>query len=385
MISEKAPLSAGTEAEKRQPQPAFSRWLDKLVPVNKMASSDDLYRARVLVGIILTYISLLLIGATFFGLFTPLGAQYKTITYVITLCPALLFIAVLNDYRLRGHHNLASNLAVAVAYILIFVGIYISGGPFLSPANYMLPVVPLLGFCFMGIRAGIVWAIIVFLTELTLFLMSFSGFEFPYIVDQSAIHLNESIDWSIAFVAIAAIGFVYESMHIKLKRELVNERQRYQFMASHDPLTRLPNRVLFNDRFETALTRAERDGNNVALLYIDLDGFKPINDSYGHNVGDLVLQEIASRLQFVFRKSETVARLGGDEFAVILEGVDDLSSLAIVRKRLCESITKTIRVENHEVHVGLSIGEALYPRDGKFSQELLVAADKAMYENKNQK
>lgn len=355
------------------------------MPANKKQASDELYRARVLVGVILTYIALLVLGAICFGLFTPLGADYKTITYFITFSPALLFIAVLSDYRVRGDHILASNLAVLVTYLLVFTGIYISGGPFLSPANYMLPVMPLLAFCFMGIAAGIAWTLIVFVTQLTLFLMSFAGYQFPYIVDQSAIPLNESIDWSMAFIAIVAIGFVYESMHIKLKRELETERQRYQFLASHDALTRLPNRMLFNDRLETALTRAERDGSMVALLYIDLDGFKPINDDYGHNVGDLVLQEIASRLLVVFRKSETVARLGGDEFAVILEGLDDQSSLAIVRSRLSETITETIRVEIHEMKVGLSIGEALYPRDGKFPQELLVAADNAMYKNKNQK
>jgi diguanylate cyclase (GGDEF)-like protein len=151
-------------------------------------------------------------------------------------------------------------------------------------------------------------------------------------------------------------------------------------MAYHDALTGLPNLQLFRDRLTQGLHYAQRHEGGLALLYLDLDGFKPVNDRYGHAAGDAVLQEIARRVSGLLRKSDTVARLGGDEFAVILTGSPDTAGL--VAEKCREAICLPIRFEGHDISVGVSIGIACFPGDGASEEELLRKADGAMYEAK---
>jgi len=151
-------------------------------------------------------------------------------------------------------------------------------------------------------------------------------------------------------------------------------------MAYHDALTGLPNLQLFRDRLTQGLHHAQRQRSDLALLYLDLDGFKPINDKYGHAAGDAVLQEIARRVTSLLRKSDTVARIGGDEFAVILaESGDDG---VLVAEKCREVVSHPISFEGQTVSVGVSIGVARYPIDGTTEEELLRAADDAMYQAK---
>lgn len=156
-----------------------------------------------------------------------------------------------------------------------------------------------------------------------------------------------------------------------------------QHMAHFDDLTNLPNRTLFFDRLERVLADARRHGNEFALLFIDLDGFKEVNDAHGHYAGDLLLQEVARRMNQCVRESDTVARMGGDEFAVILGDVaveDDARAVAL---KIIDSLSAPVRLNDGECRVGASIGISLYPRDGESSESLLTRADSAMYCAKN--
>jgi diguanylate cyclase (GGDEF)-like protein len=170
----------------------------------------------------------------------------------------------------------------------------------------------------------------------------------------------------------------------------ISERRRAEaqvwHQAHHDPLTGLPNRVLFFDRLDTAIERADRNGSNFALLYIDIDGFKPVNDRHGHTTGDRLLQEIAQRLNNHVRRSDTVARLGGDEFSVILEVVKGPDEALHIGEQLCRQLAMpfSLNVQNAvtEVQVGGSIGFALYPLHGSNRETLLACADTAMYSAK---
>jgi diguanylate cyclase (GGDEF)-like protein/PAS domain S-box-containing protein len=158
--------------------------------------------------------------------------------------------------------------------------------------------------------------------------------------------------------------------------------QLLTYRALHDPLTDLPNRVLFRDRLEQALRLARRGKEGLALMLLDLDGFKDVNDTHGHHVGDLVLIEVAGRLLHSVRVSDTVGRLGGDEFAVLLPEVSDEVGVSRATAQILERLQMPIEVGGHQSRVGASIGVALYPANGSDVEALLAAADAAMYEAK---
>jgi diguanylate cyclase (GGDEF)-like protein/PAS domain S-box-containing protein len=150
-------------------------------------------------------------------------------------------------------------------------------------------------------------------------------------------------------------------------------------LALHDALTSLPNRTLLHDRIQQALSAAARSKLSVAVLLLDLDRFKDVNDTLGHHVGDLLLTEVGPRLQQPLRDVDTVARLGGDEFAILLPGPTDLVSACRVAERLIDALKEPFSIEGLLLEVGVSIGVALYPEHGASAQELLQHADVAMY------
>lgn len=158
--------------------------------------------------------------------------------------------------------------------------------------------------------------------------------------------------------------------------------------ANLDPLTGLPNRRLFRERLDFELLKAKRTGHHLALLFIDLDGFKQINDLYGHDVGDLLLMEAAHRIRNCVRETDTVARIGDDEFTVALTALDDSSNAEVICQKILVCLSQSFQVGNEIAFISASIGLSLYPMDGASASELLRKADQAMYtakkEGKNQ-
>jgi diguanylate cyclase (GGDEF)-like protein len=177
-------------------------------------------------------------------------------------------------------------------------------------------------------------------------------------------------------------------MHNQIKQqfaELQQSHQRMEELAQHDALTDLPNRRLFLDRLENAIARARRSSQPLALLFIDLDKFKDINDCFGHEAGDVVLQSVAKRLSSNVRESDTVARLGGDEFVVLLENIDSgdkVVEVAVVAAKLCDSMYEPLPYANQILHISMSVGVSLYPQDGETLDQLINNADRAMYQAK---
>lgn len=163
---------------------------------------------------------------------------------------------------------------------------------------------------------------------------------------------------------------------------LREQQSRLNYMAFHDSLTALPNRALFYDRINHSLARAKRSGNKLVLMLLDLDRFKYINDSLGHDAGDLLLKTLSGRLQDSVRDMDTVARLGGDEFVVLLEGIQDSDDITSVAQKLLSSIAMPINVVGHEISTSVSIGISVFPDDGDDTDTLLKNADIAMYKAK---
>ena len=164
-----------------------------------------------------------------------------------------------------------------------------------------------------------------------------------------------------------------------MRRQLEAEREESHRLALHDSLTGLPNRRLLMEKLQHAIERAQRYQRHAALMFLDLDGFKQVNDTQGHDAGDSLLVEVARRLKSVARQVDTTARLGGDEFVLLFEDVMDRSDVTPLAERVMRVFEEPVQVSGTEIQVAASIGIAFYPGDGETADQLLIAADKAMY------
>lgn len=207
--------------------------------------------------------------------------------------------------------------------------------------------------------------------------------------------------WSLVFLVVPLMSVFWPSVHIQsevwnlpklgyyvvavgmILLLLEDQIEHNKTLALHDDLTGLANRRLFHDRLSTALDRALRSRTKAALLVVDLDHFKQVNDSLGHHVGDLALQRVAAILTGRVRRSDTVARTGGDEFSVILEAPTSRNGAETVCRTLLQLLNEPLHLEGHTVRIGASVGIAVFPDDAKDAKSLCIAADLRMYDVKH--
>ncbi len=205
--------------------------------------------------------------------------------------------------------------------------------------------------------------------------------------------------WASVFVVAPAVNVYFPAVHFEsgvwnLPKYVVavgmilllleDQLEHNRYLALHDELTGLPNRRLFRDRLTQALERARRSDTRAALLVIDLDRFKQVNDSLGHHAGDVLLQQVALTFAGRVRRSDTVARTGGDEFSVIIENPADASTAHQVAESLMCQLNDPMEVEGHAIRVGASVGIALFPDDATDVESLRIAADLRMYDTKHE-
>ncbi|MCM2359305.1 MAG: GGDEF domain-containing protein, partial [Geobacteraceae bacterium] len=180
-------------------------------------------------------------------------------------------------------------------------------------------------------------------------------------------------------------GKIVQVVHVSRD---ITERKRaereIQQLAYYDTLTGLPNRMLFSEHLKQALAQAERAEQRLALLFLDLDRFKEVNDTLGHSIGDRLLKVAAERLGHCLRKNDTVARLGGDEFVIVISALSHAEDVAVIARKILDALMKPILLETHEIVSTGSIGISVYPKDGKDVDSLLRNADMAMYRAKEQ-
>lgn len=165
--------------------------------------------------------------------------------------------------------------------------------------------------------------------------------------------------------------------------ERKNMEERMRHMAHYDLLTELPNRALISERLQQAVIKARRDKTHMAVMFLDLDRFKPVNDNLGHDIGDALLKQVAQRLLVGVRASDTVARIGGDEFVVMLPTIEHERDATVVAEKILHTLNQPFNVAGHEISISGSIGIAVYPEHGKEEKLLLLNADIAMYHAKS--
>jgi diguanylate cyclase len=183
-------------------------------------------------------------------------------------------------------------------------------------------------------------------------------------------------------LVVSALDAHFAAANAKLALSLQAANAQLRNIALFDNLTALPNRLLLEDRMQQALVHAERSGKSFALLFVDLDRFKHVNDSYGHPVGDALLQAVARRLTGSLRKGDTVARIGGDEFLVLLEELASPDAAALIGSKILAELALPLRIQGHELEISCSIGISIHPQDGRDIATLVANADTAMYRAK---
>ncbi|WP_293776830.1 bifunctional diguanylate cyclase/phosphodiesterase [uncultured Oxalicibacterium sp.] len=282
---------------------------------------------------------------------TP-GIQYDHAWFIVSLLIAIgasgaaLWIAFI--LRKNKPHTVWARMAAAVVMGAAIIGMHYTG---MFAANF--PLGSICGAQYAGVTPG--WlALVVIVVTLSIF----------------AIALLTSV-----------LDARLESQTSILARSLAVANQELTLQALQDNLTKLPNRTLLEDRLEQMLHKAAREHARFALMFLDLDGFKAINDSLGHHIGDLLLIEVANRIRHNIRGQDTAARLGGDEFVILIE-ITDPEDAATVAGKLCDAINAPFHINQHDLGVSASIGITVYPEDGRTAHDLLVNADAAMYHTK---
>lgn len=211
---------------------------------------------------------------------------------------------------------------------------------------------------------------------------------FEYLVSMSREHEDLELDEFFTLLMISSIALLFiilrniKYLKGEIKQRIAAEKE-IKKLAFYDTLTGLPNRELCNDRLNHLINHAERNKIQAAVLFIDLDNFKKVNDTLGHDAGDELLKQSATRLSSQLRKGDTVSRFAGDEFIILIESVSSVASIIVLAEKLVDSLSLPFTLNGQEAYIGISLGIALYPDDGKSGEALIKNADTAMYHAKH--
>lgn len=357
----------------------FAKLFDKLISPTYIYNHEVLYRARILAGIASLYIVLIVITAVYVVFYAPFTNNNITVTLAVLACMTLGYSLVLYWLRHGEKYRRCAEITIFCTYAGVVMGIATSGGPLESPAMPIMVIPIILAFTLGTKYSGLLWSGIVLVTHLAMIAVDRWLFKFPQLLDISKWMTLHLIHWIVNYFAIIFLMLVFEAITQRLKQERDAERDRYAFLAAHDPLTGLANRSMFDSQLTRALASSDRNKNIAGLVVLDLDGFKPVNDTLGHDMGDKILCEIADRLTNLLRKADTIARIGGDEFAVILENVASPPGIDIVAQRIVDEIGRPYDILPKGMRITASVGVAMYPDHTRDENLLRVFADRAMY------
>lgn len=345
--------------------------------------SDPRQRAMILAGVLVVSA----VAACF--LTAGLGVVYLYTKSELHLAAALIsaqtligYVGTLLYFRVRQALLPAAHLYAVTSTFSTFVPCLITGGLLHSPYLPMILIVPSFLFLMAGRRHGVLWGAITVACVLGLLLAETAGVVFPQAIPEDLMPLFRFGAWMMTLCLLVLGLYGYDSNFESLTRRISAERGQLAHEAMHDPLTGIANRKLFFMKAQEAIEDARGSTSMLAVLYIDLDCFKSINDQRGHDVGDEVLVVVAQRIKDCIRTSDTAARLGGDEFAIVLNGVEGPQAAADVAEKLRVLMREPVRVGHHIIRISGSVGVAVADGQGSDIDELLRLADGAMYRAK---
>lgn len=345
--------------------------------------NDAGMRARILVGV------LLISALSGLGLILALGVAYGTsgepLLLIATLIASITVIGYLGTlwfFKQRQALLPAANLYALTTTFSTVTPCLITGGISSSPYLSLVLVVPIFIFLMAGRRYGIYWTVVAVICVALLLLLESSGLVFPQVIPEASMASFRFATWLTTLMLLVMGLISYEGNFETLTKRISAERGQFAHEASHDPLTGLSNRKLFFSRASEAVKYALEREYKAAVIFVDLDDFKLINDGFGHDVGDEVLNAVARRLKSSVRSVDTVARLGGDEFAIVLHGIEHPEIAEVVVKKIRAVLDEPLLVGKHSLYATGSIGIAVAPDQGLNVDHLLRKADEAMYRAK---
>lgn len=348
------------------------RILDALIPpdIKEFEQSEELTRARSLVfAVLFNLVVMALIFVTIpLGGILPHGLRtlsaftsgFSTVSYAFTLW----------IFWRSGLFSVCGNIFASTTYISTLATVFWAPDPGYMYLLLVLIAVPVVMSLISSHTSAIAWLVIVSLTP-----------EFVALNPKIPVNDNFIYGWVVCCLGIFYALYMENYYREAMRQRLNAERTQFEFAAAHDPLTGVANRTTFDRRLKECIEYCRLHGTKSVLIYIDLDKFKPINDTYGHQAGDVVLTTIANRLRRLVRSSDTVARLGGDEFAILFEHCDP-RSIEPVADRVAAVIREPIEVFDIHLTIECSIGRVVCPDDGTHPAQLAHKADERMYAQK---
>lgn len=283
----------------------------------------------------------------------------------------------------QGHYGRARLLVAVMVLFGSLVPILLTGGLPNSVGAPMLIVLPAVYFCLYGERAGALAVAIVLVFSAAQLVAIFGyGVKFPDYTSNANPALNQMMTRLTSFAMVVLAFTIYSRANARLRAQRDAEREHLAALANEDPLTGLSNARYLHQRLDQACARVDRHGGQLAMLYVDFNGFKKINDDHGHQIGDKVLCKIAQRLRHAIRREDIVARLGGDEFAILAEFVKDENEVAQLVERVHHLIAMPVDVEGSEHTITASVGRVIYPAEVAQKHLIIEHADRAMYRAK---
>jgi diguanylate cyclase (GGDEF)-like protein len=341
-------------------------------------ADEEHHRQRILVMTSAFWLITVILFTFIVPIFTPLseqGAMAAEVLFGATLVGVLSSMLIL---RLKQDRIAALNVM-----LLIYGGSFAAACFFLggtsSPTFPLMILIPAMASIVGGASLCVAWGLLVFAFWLGLFQAERGGLETLQIIVPQNYSLAMLLAYTAMAIAVVSIVVIYAEMNKVLRKSLQQSNAELEHLSSHDQLTRLPNRRFYDERISLALRRATEHGSMTGLLILDLDGFKKINDTYGHGAGDKLLQAVAHRVQANLRETDLVARLGGDEFVAVIEDAHSPEEISRIAHKLSHAVEQPLYVRQQLLSFSISIGVAIFPMDGRQQHELEEKADRAMY------
>lgn len=361
--------------------------VDYFVHASLRTDPDTFNRTRVLIASMIT-LACGALTSLIVVLMSSFPQRSNVIASLLILPTVFWFVSSLRRLRRTGDYHFASRSTIIVLLSIMVGGICVSGGATESPVTQLLIIPPLAAYFFGGRPLGGRITAITILFAVVLTLLSMFGV--GYIQTVAAGEKMTVLSLVVSFLNLAMISvmaFIYEYTAAVLKYERDLEREKFVQLAKTDPLTGLANRRNFDAMLteRMSLYAAQNPPHRFALGYLDLDGFKPINDRYGHAIGDEVLRVVSDRMRSVLRGMDFVGRHGGDEFMLMVDLLGDQNALEMMAERILKSIAEPINTSAGMVSVTGSLGFALFPLDANEIEELKKSADSAMYDAKRKR